>query len=68
MIAIIVFQSIIIYMLLAIMSYKPFKRISNNGWADHPVLQSIVFPLMWFILLLMCIVEGMKHIVNNKVK
>lgn len=54
--------SITSYVLLALVSYKPFKRGSENNHFDHPIAATFIAPLFWMMLLILAIVIGFEKI------
>lgn len=60
--------SIVVYILFAIVSYKPFKRISNNDWSDSPRAQCIFAPLVWTVLIILAIIVGFTYLTHHSSK
>lgn len=48
----------IIYLLMAIILYKPFKQISKNGWSEHPFAQSLLWPGVLTVLFIYAVIIG----------
>ena len=58
--------SIWVYLLMAFISYKPFKKISENGYTDHPAVQIFIWPAMWFALGFVALLIGLRFLLKNK--
>lgn len=56
----------IIYILMMIISYKPFKRFADNNWSNTPIGQIFLFPFVWVTYAVIAIIKGFKYMWNNK--
>lgn len=58
--------TVIVYLQMMFILYKPFKRFTENEWMDNLYTQLLLWPLMLIIYTILAIYEGFKHIYNNK--
>jgi len=47
---------IVIYLLIAFISVRPFRILNNQGHLDHPNFAAILWPIMWAILTIAIII------------
>lgn len=57
---------VINYFLMMIVLYKPFKKFTENEWADHYIWQLIVWPVLIIGYTIIALIEGFKFMWNNK--
>lgn len=57
---------VILYIVLFIVSIKPFKYLSKKNELDQPVIASFFFPLIWLVFTGIAIYEGYKKIFDIK--
>lgn len=52
----------VIYVLLAVLSYRPFKRFSENGYSNNVEIFHLIFtPIIWVMYLVIAIFVGFKE-------
>jgi len=62
----IVFLLIVIYILLMIISYKPLIHMNKNKWFNHPYVAILLFPTIYFFLIIIALYIGFKYMLNNE--
>lgn len=57
--------SIVVYILLILVSLRPFKILEKNKVIDHPIGAAFFAPIFWILVLLISIIEGLKLLFEN---
>jgi cell shape-determining protein MreD len=57
--------TVLLYIAISTLSYKPFNKIKGVTVVDNPIISTILWPVTWAILFVLAVIVGFKTIFKD---